>query len=114
MLFSRLTRAISNRIFFVYLHGAVLAEAASAEALTNAMLRITLEATLDSGGSQDPVTYEIPLKMTAFGVAHLSVRNATGAYSESLTSDKNDNLADYWRPGMFLQTGWWTSRSRMC
>ena len=101
---------ISNRIFFVYLRGAVAAEAVSADALSKAKLRITGEAALDSGERQEARTYEIPLKTTSLGQnAHLTVRNAAGV-SDSLTLGQNDILTDFWIPGMFLHTGLWTFR----
>ena len=52
----------------------------------------------------------MPLRTTAFSdVAHLSIRNATGAYVEHLMSNgRNDILTDYFIPGMFLRTGTWT------
>jgi hypothetical protein len=52
----------------------------------------------------------VPLRTTAFSdVAHLSIRNATGAYVEHLmSSGRNDILTDYFIPGMFLRTGTWT------
>jgi len=102
------TITIRNRIFFVYLRGAIAAEAVSADALSKVKLRITGEAALDSGESQEPRTYEIPLKTTSLGRnAHLSVRNTTGI-SDSLTPGQNDILTDCWIPGMFLQTGLWS------
>jgi hypothetical protein len=53
-------------------------------------------------------SYTVPLRTTAFGPAHLSIRNAT-AYVEHLSSSgSNDILVDYWIPGMFLRTGTWT------
>ena len=98
----------SNRIFFVYLRGTIAADAVSADALTNGKLRITSQAALDSGETQDPQTYEVPLKTASLGQhAHLSIRNATGI-TDCLTPGQNDILTDYWIPGMFLQTGLWT------
>lgn len=55
------------------------------------------------------MTYTIPLKTATFGDnAHLAVRNATGAYGGPLTPGRNDVLADFLIPGLFLRTGWWT------
>lgn len=97
----------SDKIIFVYLRGTV----PTLPGLADSSLRITSEAALASGGSQEPVTYTIPLKTTSFGDnAHLAIRNATGAYVEGLSSGLNDVLTDNWIPGMFLQTGWWTFR----
>jgi len=46
--------------------------------------------------------------MTFADTAHLSIRNATGAYVEHFdSSGRNDILSDFAIPGMFLQTGTW-------
>ena len=100
-----LTVITSDQIFFVYLRGIV----PHLPGLADSRLRITSEAGLASGESQGPITYTVPLKTTTFGdIAHLAIRNETGAYGGGLSPGRNDLLADYWIPGAFLKTGWWT------
>lgn len=78
--------------------------------LTTATLTITGSAILSNGKHEDEKSYTVPLRTTAFAdTAHLSIRNATGAYVEYLSSSgRNDILIDYFIPGMFLRTGTWT------
>ncbi|KAF2499642.1 hypothetical protein BU16DRAFT_278781 [Lophium mytilinum] len=78
--------------------------------LTSTTLTIASSANLSNGDGdhEDKRSYTVPLRTTAFGPAHLSIRNAT-AYVEHLSSSgSNDILVDYWIPGMFLRTGTWT------
>ncbi|RYP23412.1 hypothetical protein DL765_001117 [Monosporascus sp. GIB2] len=71
---------------------------------------ITLSAVLPDGRREGPKAYTVPLRTTAFAdTAHISIRDATGAYVEHLTNNgRNDIVTDYWIPGMFLRTGTWT------
>jgi hypothetical protein len=80
------------------------------EPLTSATLTITSSAILSNGKHEDEKSYTVPLRTTAFAdMAHLSIRNATGAYVEYLSSSgSNDILVDYFIPSMFLRTGTWT------
>lgn len=95
----------SNQIFFIYLRATV----PFSPSLANSSLHITASAAFASGGSQEPRTYTIPLKTASYGDnAHLAIRNATGAYVESLSAGRNDVLADFLILGLFLRTGWWT------
>ena len=58
---------------------------------------------------EDPKTYTIPLRTTAFRAAHLSIRNATGAYVDHISGTGAwEIITDFWIPGMFLRTGMWT------
>jgi hypothetical protein len=52
----------------------------------------------------------VPFRTTPFGdLAHVSIRNATGAYVEHFDGDgRNDVLTDSMIPGMFVNTGMWT------
>jgi hypothetical protein len=52
----------------------------------------------------------VPFRTTTFGdLAHVSIRNATGAYVEEFDGDgRNDVLTDCFLPGMFINTGMWT------
>ena len=60
--------------------------------LNTATLTITLSAILSNGKHEDEESYTVPLRTTAFAdAAHLSIRNATGAYVEHLSSSgRND------------------------
>lgn len=61
------------------------------------------------GSSEGPQTYTVPLRTTAFNdVAHVSIRNARGAHVEYLTGGRNDILADFQFPTMFVKRGTWT------
>jgi hypothetical protein len=52
----------------------------------------------------------VPFRTTTFGdLAHVSIRNTTGAYIEQFDSNgRNDVLTDCLLPGMFISTGMWT------
>lgn len=104
----------SDRIFFLFLRGEIPQSKKRylehLDHLATATLGITLSAVLPDGKREGPKTYTVPLRTTAFAdAAHLSIRDATGACVDHLTSSgRNDILVDYWIPGMFLQTGTWT------
>lgn len=54
-------------------------------------------------------TYTIPLRSASFGdAAHFSIRNAEGAYVDTLSQGRNDLLVDCSLPGMFIRPGMWT------
>jgi len=103
-----------DRIFFVYLKGEIPPPKKRdlehlGEDLANATLSITMDAVYQDGTPAGARTYTVPLRTTSFGLAHLSIRNSTGVYTDHLTSGgTNDILTDYWIPGMFLRTGTWT------
>lgn len=89
----------------MYLRG----EVADEVGLQLASFSITMKAKLATGEELDPRTYTIPLSTTSFGDhAHLAIRNATGAYVGSLSAGRNDVVADFAIPGVFLRTGTWT------
>ncbi|KAM4066416.1 hypothetical protein HRG_000520 [Hirsutella rhossiliensis] len=95
-----------DQIFFLYLRGVM---PPSDKDLGTAKLSITLSVVLPDGQHEDPKTYTVPLCTTAFGdAAHLSIRNATGAYVDHLGGGTNDILVDCAIPSVFLQTGTWT------
>jgi hypothetical protein len=104
----------SDQIFFLFLRGEIPAskkkEQEHLDDFATASLSITLSAVLPEGKRENPKTYTIPLRTTAFGdVAHLSIRNAAGAYVDYLSSSGyNDILTDALIPGMFVRTGTWT------
>ncbi|KAH8888098.1 hypothetical protein GQ53DRAFT_843817 [Thozetella sp. PMI_491] len=103
-----------NRIFFVYLRGWILPSKSldleRNDDLDTATLSISASAVFPDGECEEPRTYTVPLRTTAFAdTAHLSIRDATGTHVDCLTaSGNNDILTDYWIPGMFLRTGMWT------
>ncbi|RYC55615.1 hypothetical protein CHU98_g10597 [Xylaria longipes] len=76
----------------------------------NATLSITLSAVLESGKHDDPVTYTVPFRTTAFGEhGHISIRESGGSYVDYMTYDgRYDVLADCELPSMFVGTGTWT------
>jgi hypothetical protein len=104
----------SDQIFFLLLRGEIPAskqkELEHLDNLATASLSITISVVLPDGECEDPKTYTVPLRTIAFGdAAHLSIRNAKGAYVDYLTSSGyNDILTDTLIPEMFLQAGTWT------
>ncbi|KAK4994554.1 hypothetical protein LTR66_005443 [Elasticomyces elasticus] len=101
---------------FVWLRGEILPSRGTAldtlndADLANATLAINLSTVYPDGRPDEPDTYNIPLRAEAYSkVAHIAVRNATGAHVDCLTlSGPNDILADMLIPGQFLRTGEWT------
>ncbi|KAI1744722.1 hypothetical protein F4680DRAFT_405794 [Xylaria scruposa] len=71
---------------------------------------MTSSAVLESGKHEEPVTYTVPFRTTAFGDhAHISIRETEGSYVDHLTcGGRYDILADYAIPGMFVRAGRWT------
>jgi hypothetical protein len=69
-----------------------------------------LSAFLADGKIEKPQSYSAPFRTTPFGdLAHVSIRNATGAYVEHFDSNgRNDMLTDSLLPGLFINTGMWT------
>lgn len=104
----------SDQIFFFFLRGAIPQsrekDLERLPSLTTATLSITLSAVLPDGKRENPQTYTVPLRTTAFtDTAHIAIRDGAGAYVDHLrSSGRNDILADYWIPGLFLRTGTWT------
>ncbi|KAI0190357.1 hypothetical protein EV127DRAFT_365058 [Xylaria flabelliformis] len=103
-----------NQYFFVLLRGSI---PESKEVLlredndpANATLSITLSVILENGEHEEPVTYAVPFRTTAFGEhAHISIREIGGSYVDYLTyGGRYDVLADYEIPGMFVKAGTWT------
>ena len=96
------THVRSNRIFFVYLRGAV----SDIPGLDQASLRITSEATLETGHHGEAITYTVPLRTAAFNeYTHLAIRDVSGAHVETLRAGWNDVLVDTWISGLWLSTG---------
>jgi hypothetical protein len=56
-----------------------------------------------------PQSYSAPFRTTSFNdLAHVSIRNATGAYVKHFASNgSNDLLTDSLLPGLFINTGMW-------
>jgi hypothetical protein len=79
------------------------------ELLTAATLGITMSRVRPDGSSEEPQTYTIPLRTAAFAdMAHVSIRDARGAHVDNLTGGRNDILADFEIPTVFVQRGTWT------
>ncbi|KAL9106464.1 MAG: hypothetical protein Q9227_008495 [Pyrenula ochraceoflavens] len=104
-----------GQIFFQLLRGEIPSSkrkdlAQLNKLLTTATITITGSAILPDGKHEDAKSYTVPLRTTAFAdAAHLSIRDATGAYVDYLSSSgRNDILTDSVIPGMFLRTGTWT------
>lgn len=78
--------------------------------LTDAALSFTLSVVLPDGEREQPSTYTVPLRTTAFGdKAHISIRGAEGAFVDHMASSgRNDIVTDFAIPGVFLKTGAWT------
>ncbi|KAK4982900.1 hypothetical protein LTR50_007526 [Elasticomyces elasticus] len=105
-----------DQIFFVWLRGQILPSRVTAldtlndADLANATLAISLSAVYPDGYRDEPTTYTVPLRTKAYAeLAHIAVRNATGANVDHLTiSGANDILADMLILRQFLRTEEWT------
>ncbi|KAI1400671.1 hypothetical protein F4819DRAFT_487364 [Hypoxylon fuscum] len=87
-----------DQIFFLFLRGKIPpSKKKDSEHLDDLLTTTTLSITLSEGKHEGPKTYTVPLRTTAFAdVAHLSVRNATGAYVDHINSSGcNDILTNY-------------------
>ncbi|KAK3314055.1 hypothetical protein B0H66DRAFT_607300 [Apodospora peruviana] len=104
-----------DKFFFVLLRGEFPASAdITDDQLAAATVNITLSVKHgdDETEKNEPNTYTIPLRTDELAdEAHIAIRDAKGRYVDHLTapgSGRNDVLADYWIPGMFLRTGEYT------
>ncbi|KAI8949554.1 hypothetical protein F4801DRAFT_580233 [Xylaria longipes] len=103
-----------NQFFFILIRGSIPKPGKiplqTANDPANATLSITLSAVLESGKHDDPVTYTVPFRTTAFGEhGHISIRESGGSYVDYMTYDgRYDVLADCELPSMFVGTGTWT------